>query len=71
MHVPHILEKIFFFLDYDSFKECMEVNSMWNALLKSESYLKKGKALFHKEILEDVNRLYEGLGPIQLWQVGL
>ena len=57
--MPHILEKIFFFLDYDSFKDCMEVNSTWKALLKSESYLKKGKALFHKEIMVDENRLYE------------
>ena len=59
MHVPHILEKIFFFLDYDSFKECMEVNSTWKALLKSESYLKKGKALFYEEILEDVDHLFD------------
>ena len=58
MHVPHILKKIFFFLDYNSFKECMEVNSTWKALLKSESYLKKGKALFHEEILVDENRLF-------------
>ena len=59
MNVPHILEKIFFSLDYDSFKDCMEVNSTWRELLKSESYLKKGKTLFHKEILVDENRLYE------------
>lgn len=59
MQVPHILEKIFLSLDYDSFKECMEVNSTWKALLKSESYLKKGKALFREEISEDVDQLFD------------
>ena len=58
MNVPHILEKIFFFLDYDSFKDCLKVNSMWKELLKSESYLKKGKSVFHEELLEEVERLY-------------
>ena len=59
MHVPHILKKIYFFLDYDSFKKCMEVNCTWKALLNSESYIKKEKIVFHQEILEDVRWLYE------------
>ena len=31
--VPHILEGIFFSLDYKSFKNCMDVNKRWNELL--------------------------------------
>ena len=37
--VPHILEKIFFSLDYESFMRCSEVNKTWNDLLTSEPYL--------------------------------
>ena len=37
-NVPHILEKIFFSLDYKSFKTCMEVCQTWKDLLESASY---------------------------------
>ena len=43
MNVPHILEKIFFSLDYESYKKCLEVSYAWNKLLESESYQKKLK----------------------------
>ena len=36
--VPHILEKIFFSLDYDSFKNCKEVSRAWNELLSTKRY---------------------------------
>ena len=42
-NVPHILEKIFFSLDYESYKACMEVSVVWNDLLTSESYRRRGR----------------------------
>ena len=52
-NVPCVLEKIFFNLDFKSYKTCLEVSRAWNELLKSESYRKKGKSVFAKEILKD------------------
>ena len=58
-YVPHIPEKIFFSLDYASFKTCLKVNSAWKELLTSESYQKEGKSVFHNEILDDEKKLCE------------
>ena len=59
INVPHILEKIFFSLEYKSFKNCLEVNNGWNELLTSEAYKKKGKRTFNKEIGEEMwNEVY-------------
>ena len=55
--VPHILEKIFFYLDYDSFQQCVRVNTTWYELLTSDSYRKKAKTLFCEEIFNDQRRL--------------
>ena len=52
--VPHIHEKIFFSLDYISFKNCMEVSSSWNNLLTSEHFLWRGKFEFCEDIQEDL-----------------
>ena len=49
-NVPHILEKIFFLLDYESFKACIEVNSSLSELLKSAAYTKKARSVFWEEI---------------------
>ena len=38
--VPHILEKIFFSLDYKSFQACFKVSSAWNKELSSQRYQK-------------------------------
>ena len=38
--VPHILEKIFFSLDYKSFQACSKVSSAWNKELSSQRYQK-------------------------------
>ena len=57
-NVPHLLEKIFFFLDYESYKTCLEVSNVWSDLLTSESFKMKGKSVFHTEILKDVVQLY-------------
>ena len=56
-YVPNILEKIFFYLDYDSFKTCMKVNMSWSKLLKSEYYQKRARSVFKSEILEDQEKL--------------
>ena len=48
--VPHILEKIYFSLDYSSFKTCLAVSTDWNELLSSERFQKLRKGVFGKEI---------------------
>ena len=53
-NVPHIVETIFFSLDYESFKMCMEVNKNWNKLLMAESFLKQ----FEEEISNDGEKLW-------------
>ena len=55
---PHILEKIFFSLDYESYKNCLEVNSEWKGVLTSERYKTKGRTVFTKEIVEDERKLH-------------
>ena len=52
-NVPHILEKIFFSLDYESYKNCLEVSDTWEELLMSEKYQKKGKAAFQDDLKRD------------------
>ena len=47
--VPHILEKIFFSLDFASYMKCHQVSNNWNELLTSESFKRLGKAKFHEE----------------------
>ena len=60
-NVPHILEKIFFSIDYASFKKCLEVSKSWNDILKTESFLKRGTTLFWKEIHHELKlAAYEG-----------
>ena len=60
-NVPHILERIFLSLDYNSFKECLKVNKALNGLLTSESFQVKAKLMFQKEIES------EKKAPVQLW----
>ena len=57
-NVPHILEKIFFSLDYESYKLCLEVSKVWNDLLSTESYKKRAKYEYKQEISDDVKELY-------------
>ena len=54
---PHILEKIVFSLGYESYKVCMEVNSVWREQLASERYKSRVKLVFRKDILEDEKKL--------------
>ena len=58
-NVPHILEKIFLSLDYESYKECFEVCRTWNEILTSKRYLKIGKSVFQDKISEDERKLLE------------
>jgi len=51
------MENIFFSLDYESYKNCMEVNSEWADLLTSERFKTKAKVVFREEIfLEEEKR---------------
>ena len=61
-NVPHLLEKIFFSLDYESYKRCLEVSNVWHDLLTSDSFQKKGKYVFHTEIVKDGVNLYYAAG---------
>ena len=45
-NVPHILEKIFLYLDYESYKSCLMVNKRWNQFLTSDSFKRIGKSTF-------------------------
>ena len=54
---PHIFENIFFSLDYNSYKNCLKVNSEWADVLTSERYKTKAKVVFREEIfLEEETR---------------
>ena len=52
-NVPHILENIFFSLDYKSFNICLEVSQKWRELLNSEVFRNKARAQYQYEILRD------------------
>ena len=52
--VPHILENIFLSLDYESFKACRKVNNIWKELFASESFKKKARGVFDKEIHDEI-----------------
>ena len=54
---PHILENIFFSLDYESFKNCLEVSNGWKCVLTSMRYQTVGKSVFKREILKDGAKL--------------
>ena len=58
INVPHIVKKIFLSLDYESYKTCLEVSNDWHGLLTSESYRRKAKDLFRKEITEEEIKLW-------------
>ena len=55
--VPHILEKIFFSLDYESFNRCVNVSKSWKALITSERFQRMGKSIFQEEIKRNESEL--------------
>ena len=63
--VPHILENIFFLLDYDSFMTCRRVCQAWDDLLTSDKYSERSKKLLEKKTNE--KKLYRSstLGNIK------
>ena len=48
-NVPHVLEKIFHSLDYNSFMESKKVCKTWNVLLSSKSYDEMAKKLLEEK----------------------
>ena len=54
-NVPHIHEKIFLSLDYESIKSCREVSNAWNEMLTSESFLRTAIPLFKNEYLNELH----------------
>ena len=54
---PHILEKICLSLDYQSFKNCLQINKAWKVVLTSKVIEMKAKRVFKEEILEDASML--------------
>ena len=59
-NVPHILEHIFLYLDYESYKTCLGVCNDWLDLLSCESNVIKAKAEFKSKILRDQENLWHG-----------
>ena len=57
--VPHILERIFISLDYESFKNCMEVSNTWRNILTSEWFQSRGKSVFSEEIQKEEMELIQ------------
>jgi len=57
MNLPHIVERIFLFLDHESFVSCCEVSRIWNSILTAEPINKKAKSLFREEIVADEKQL--------------
>ena len=53
-NVPNIYEEIFFSLDYESFKKCLEVSKSWNDLLTSESFQSRGKFAFCDDVQKEL-----------------
>ena len=53
---PHIVENIFSFLDYQSYKTCINVNTQWRELLTSKRYMNMTKLLFSSQICYDESK---------------
>ena len=61
IRVVHIHEKIFFSLDYNSFKNCQEVSKSWQNMLTSESSQRWRKSVFREGIQEELETaIYNG-----------
>ena len=57
MNVPHLIENIFFSLDYASLKTCPRVCNQWKELIQSEAFQVKARSQFRVEIKEDEDNL--------------
>ena len=57
-NVPHVLEMIFFSLDYESYKMCLKVCVKWRELLfTTTSFQAQVKLLFRNEVAKDQQML--------------
>lgn len=56
-NVPHIIENIFLYLDYESYKNCLKVSNTWKKLLTLPSFQKKA-TLVHEGIQKEKKRLW-------------
>ena len=52
-NIPHILEKIFLSLDFESFKQGRNVSKAWNEIFTSESLMRRARCVFQNEIDQD------------------
>ena len=59
-NVPHILENIFLSVDFESFKNCLVVNTTWNGTLTSELFLNQAKSAFREEWKKLITAAEEG-----------
>ena len=67
-NVPHILEKIFFSLDYEHYKTCLKVSSTWRDLLTSEFYVEKATSVFSGVIFPE-EKLWQAAKEGNVWEV--
>ena len=56
--VPHVLEKIFFSLDYESFKNCQDVCNAWKESLTSKHFQKKARSVYFYKIKQEDYKLH-------------
>ena len=56
-NLPHVLQKILLYLDYESFKACHKVNRALNSLITSKSFQKKAISIFKAGMEQDIERL--------------
>ena len=54
---PHILENIFLSMDHTSFLNCFEVCKTWNDILKSESFKRKARPVFTKDLQKELEHI--------------
>ena len=52
-NIYQILEKIFFYLDYESYRNCFDVCRAWTTFLTSDTTFQVSKSVFGKEIWVD------------------
>ena len=57
-HVPHIMEKIFFSLDYVSFKVSSEVCHTWHQILTSEGIQKKARLIYGSNFMLTLQEVF-------------
>ena len=58
--VPHIIERIFLSLDYQTFKNCHQVCNAWNEVLSIESFQNKAEMLLSENNLKLCRASTEG-----------